>query len=56
MIYVLSFGFMYSSSIFHNPDLTAAAGDDNCDGDDDDDDDDDDGAPTSEWQQVQFLQ
>ena len=44
---------MYSSSIFHNPDLTAAAGDDNRD---DDDDDDDDGAPTSEWQQVQFLQ
>ena len=53
MIYVLSFRFMYSSSIFHNPDLTAAAGDDNRD---DDDDDDDDGAPTSEWQQVQFLQ
>ena len=50
MIYVLSFRFMYSSSIFHNPDLTAAAGDDNRD------DDDDDGAPTSEWQQVQFLQ
>ena len=47
---------MYSSSIFHNPDLTAAAGDDNRDDDDDDEDDDDDGAPTSEWQQVQFLQ